>query len=119
VALVYRSLVNGSLLDISGNEYDGTLTVGSGGFKKTERGLAMLFDGTTTKVSVGDIPALDFTSDFSISMWVKNREHQVQYFLDKSSYNVKGYSVEEDGTGSTFCAYIMGWRWIKDVFCCC
>ena len=43
---------NGSLID-SFSKTAGTLTIGDGGFKKTEKGLAMLFDGSATDYDSG------------------------------------------------------------------
>jgi len=43
----------GTLIDsVSGIQ--GTLTPGTGGFKKTEKGMAMLFDGSATKIELGN-----------------------------------------------------------------
>ena len=59
MALIHRSLVNGSLLDISGQGNNGTLTAGaSRGFIKTERGLALECDYAVTYVDTG-MPLLD------------------------------------------------------------
>ena len=66
---ILKTLQNGSLLDKSGNGNDGTLTAGNGGFKYTERGQAMLFDGADTKIDTGS----DFigTSACTIRAWIK------------------------------------------------
>lgn len=67
--LIGRWLVNGSLLDEMGTN-NGTLTAGaSRGFVKTERGLAMEFDGSATQiVSTG----YTNPTNFSVSAWVNH-----------------------------------------------
>jgi len=52
-SLIGRWLVNGSLRDWSGHGNHGILTPGNGGFRRTEKGLAMLFDGADTKIDTG------------------------------------------------------------------
>jgi hypothetical protein len=62
----------GSLIDsVSG--VAGTLTAGSGGFKKTEKGLAMEFDGANTNINYGNIPSFSSigTGNFTFAVIAK------------------------------------------------
>ena len=60
----------GSLLD-QVSKTAGTLTAGtSRGFVKTEKGLAMKFDGAVTKIDYGDRANIT-TNDFAMEAWVK------------------------------------------------
>jgi len=59
----------GTLID-SVSKTKGTLTAGNGGFKKTEKGLAMEFDGSATIFTHTD-PVLTGTGDFTIETWFK------------------------------------------------
>ena len=62
---------NGTLID-SVSKTAGTLTAGTGGFKKTEKGMAMEFDGSATKIDTNLAHAdLDLTGDITIEVWVK------------------------------------------------
>jgi hypothetical protein len=69
MALVLRTLVNGSLLDISDQGNNGTLTAGaSRGFIKTERGLALECDYAVTYVDTGNA----FVGFKSFAVWMKS-----------------------------------------------
>jgi hypothetical protein len=57
----------GTLID-SVSKTAGTLTAGNGGFKKTEKGQAMLFDGSATKITYG---AKTLSGDFSVCVIIK------------------------------------------------
>ena len=59
----------GTLLDQSGNGNHGTLTPGAGGFRKTSRGLAMLFDGAATYISSNAYQSM--ANAFTITAWVR------------------------------------------------
>lgn len=63
---------NGSLIDsVSG--VAGTLTAGSGGFKQTEKGTAILFDASVTKLDTNlSSSNLSLTGDITIEAWIKN-----------------------------------------------
>jgi len=62
---------SGTLID-SVSKTKGTLTAGNGGFKKTEKGMAMEFDGSATKIDTNLAHAdLDLTGDITIEVWVK------------------------------------------------
>ena len=58
---------SGTLID-SVSKTKGTLTAGTGGFKKTEKGQAMLFDGSDTDIDFVSNGVIG-TGDFSISIW--------------------------------------------------
>ena len=61
----------GSLRDQVSNTA-GTLTAGTGGFKKTEKGMAMLFDGADTLLDTNITPtAQPLTGDVTVEAWVK------------------------------------------------
>ena len=68
MSLVFRSLFDGSLRDISGNGNNGTLTAGNGGFRYKELGQALKFDGADTKIDTGS----DWigTGDITIMGWI-------------------------------------------------
>ena len=69
MAQIFECLKDGSLLDKWGNN-NGTLTAGTGGFKKSERGQAMQFDGSATYVDCGN--SSDFNiSRITVSFWAK------------------------------------------------
>lgn len=70
MVLIGHWLNQGSIRDSSGNNNHGTLTPGvSRGFVKTERGLAMEFDGTNTKIDLGtDMIGVGANS---LSAWIK------------------------------------------------
>ena len=62
---------SGSLRDKVSNTL-GTLTAGTGGFKKTEKGMAMLFDGADTLLDTNITPtAQPLTGDVTVEAWVK------------------------------------------------
>jgi hypothetical protein len=78
MALIHRNLVNGSLLDISGNQYNGVFTPGvSRGFIKSDRGLALEFDGAATKVQSPIITGA--TVGLSWMTWIKITEGSSSY----------------------------------------
>lgn len=60
----------GSLID-SVSKTAGTLTAGNGGFRKTEKGQAMLFDGSTTTLGYGTIANWEMGNYYTIVAWVK------------------------------------------------
>ena len=62
----------GSLLD-NISKVQGTLTAGTGGFKKTEKGMAMLFDGSATKILTGAFSSV--SNIVSISLWIKTNKN--------------------------------------------
>ncbi len=62
---------SGTLID-SVSKTAGTLTAGNGGFRKTEKGLAMLFDGANTKIDTNLAHTdLDLTGNITIEAWIK------------------------------------------------
>ena len=77
--IVFKSLINGSLLDpVGGN--NGTLTAGvSRGFVQTDKGLALECDGANTKVVYGDIENIK-----SIGLWI-NLDTTTEQILEGSA----------------------------------
>jgi len=57
--------------DKSGQGYNGTITAGTGGWKKGKIGRAYDFDGANTAIVSSQTANTNFTSGFTISAWIK------------------------------------------------
>jgi hypothetical protein len=105
MSLIYKSLVNGSLLDVSGNGHHGTLTAGtSRGFVKIGAGNSALeIDGVNTKVDTGS----DWigTNNITLSAWVYPKSVGEIYgrIIDKSADTsaTNGFNLFIGATGGT------------------
>ena len=84
----------------------GTLTSGAGGFKKTEKGLAMEFDGATTSLTYPDSDILDGMTKLSIVVWIKPIQggHAFHHIITKNYTN--GYSFQYRNQDNAIFAYI-------------
>ena len=60
----------GTLLDLSGNGHHGTLTPGTGGFRRGDRGMGLLFDGANTTLPTLLTANDAFLNGFAISAWI-------------------------------------------------
>jgi hypothetical protein len=76
----------------------GTLTVGSGGFVQTEKGMAMQFDESATNINYGDI--LGITSSFSAVAWVKTDVISQIIFARDGSAGNRGFYLSTSVAGN-------------------
>ena len=90
---------NGNAMDQSGNGHDGVVTAAT---LTTDRfgqnASAYSFNSPQASIDLGDIPAFEFSGDFTISFWIKGGAQQgTVYFLGKyTGYANVGYGI---GTG--------------------
>ncbi len=69
--IFFNENLKGTLID-SVSKTAGTLTAGNGGFKRTEKGQAMLFDGKRhILIRTEAMPFLNLTGDITVILWVK------------------------------------------------
>ena len=85
----------GSLRDTVSN-IKGTLTAGTGGFKQTEKGQAMLFDGSATDIDSG----VTLTGVKTIIMFIKPTDN-TKILLDDGSDKLEITGGSYSGTGLT------------------
>jgi hypothetical protein len=103
--LVAHYPLDGTALDVSGNNQNGTIqgpvTVVD---RCGEAGLAYGFDGTNDMIVIPDSPLLDIgTNDLSIVLWMKTAVAGSRYLLWKgSSSSTSGYSLALTSSGSVF-----------------
>jgi len=121
--IVFKSLINGSLLDpIGGN--NGTLTAGvSRGFVQTDKGLALEFDGADTLVTCGDSTEIQnvFDGGGSAEAWINLKssgESNAGRIVTKGGWTF--YQGSASGIGSKLRLYqffsgVDGWWETDDV----
>lgn len=94
--------LNGNARDRSGNRLHGTLF----GTDPTEdrhgkKNRALLFDGVSDHIDLGNPPEFNFEGDFTLSVWVKFSEDQVnRYIIAKYDFGPGGGSAHSYGLGT-------------------
>ncbi len=107
--LVASYSMENNVLDGSGNGHNGTI-VGTPTYTQgmSGHGMAMLFNGTSDAVDIGNSTAFNFTGSFTISVWAKLNAWSTGWGYtmvgnrgesDKGGWQIRRYS----GTGGRFC----------------
>ena len=99
----------GDLLDVSGNNNDGTVHGATRGADGVVGG-AYSFDGNDDYLLVPDSSSLDLTREFSISAWIMHEDpdHTQNIVTKESAYEI---AVDTDGTLKWAFYTAGGWEW--------
>ncbi len=100
----FEEIVGGKVLDNSGNGFNGTL-VGSPTITKGIKGNALLFNGSTSYVDMGNVAVFKQNESFTISAWVYLNGYNTEYgfnVLFQDSFQAGGVSFgirgKQDGS---------------------